>query len=170
MKKTFLFVVVCALVGAVVPVSGQCSLSGWVEDKDRGGTNVRATPAANAKVVKIFPFAKEDGEQAMVDIIGYSGGWLKIRSAETVDGTELLKEPAWISAKLVTASVETDTNKPATLYSTPSRRGRKVGTIPTEAPIRIAGFDCFGFKVTYKGKTGWLSKEDTCGSPVTTCP
>lgn len=127
MKRTIVFLTLFALIGAVLPVSGQCSLSGWVEDKDRGGTNVRATPAANGKVVKIFPFAKENGEQAMVNIIGYSGGWLKIRSAETVDGTELLKEPAWISAKLVTASVETDTNKPATLYSTPSRKAARSG-------------------------------------------
>lgn len=173
MKRTILFLTLYTLVGSALPgwaQKVQCSLSGWVEDKNKSGTKIRATPSTKGKVVKVFPFPKEDGEQAMLDIVGYSSGWLKVRYAETVDGSELLKNTAWISAKLITASVETNTGKPATLYATPSRKGRKVGTIPNETLITIVGFDCFGYKVAYKGRSGWLSREDTCGNPVTTCP
>ena len=173
MKRTLLFLVLCALAGVGVPVwaqKGQCTHSGWVQDKDKTGTNIRATPSTNGKVVTVFPFPKEDGEQVIVDTIGYDNGWLKIGRAETVDGTNLLNKAAWISGKMVTASVETKNSKPATLYAAPTRKSRKVGTIPNDTLIAIAGFDCFGFKVTYKGKTGWLSSEDTCGNPVTTCP
>jgi hypothetical protein len=143
---------------------------GWVQDKDKSGTNVRSASSPNAKIVKVFPFPKEDGEQVIVNTIGYDSGWLKIRFAETVDGTQLLDRVAWISGKMVTASVETKNSKPAMLYAAATRNSRKVGTIPNETLIAIVGFDCFGFKVSYKGKTGWLSSEDTCGNPVTTCP
>ena len=173
MKRTILLLSLYALIGAGVPATaqnGQCKLSGWVEDKDKKGTNVRATPSPKGKVVKIFAFPKDDGEQVMLETIGYDSGWLKIRSAETVDGTKLLDQVAWISAKMVRASVETNTGKPATLYAAPSRKSRKVGTIPSETPISIVGFDCFGYKISYKGSTGWLSRDDTCGNPVTTCP
>ena len=173
MKRTLLLVMLCALTGAGVPLwaqTGQCTHSGWVQDKDKNGTNVRAAPSSNAKMVKVFPFPKEDGEQVIVNTIGYDNGWLKIRHAETVDGTQLLDKAAWISAKMVKASVETKNSKPATLYAAPTRSSRKVGTIPNDTLIDIGGFDCFGFKVTYKGRTGWLSSEDTCGNPVTTCP
>jgi hypothetical protein len=173
MKRTILFLMLCVLTGARVPAlaqKGQCMHSGWVQDADKKGTNIRATPSLNAKIVKVFPFPKEDGEQVIVNTIGYDGGWLKIRLAESVDGTQLLDRDAWISAKMVTASVETKNSKPAILYAAPTRNSRKVGTIPNDTLIAIAGFDCFGFKVSYKGKTGWLSSEDTCGNPVTTCP
>jgi hypothetical protein len=148
----------------------QCTLSGWVEDKDKNGTNVRATPSPRGKIVTTFPFPNNDDEQVIVQIIGYTNGWLKIRSAETIDGTQLLDKAAWISARKVTATVETNNNKPAVLYASPSRKSRRVGSIPNTELITMVGFDCFGYKVTYKGTTGWLSNDDTCGNPVTTCP
>ena len=173
MKRAVIFLTILLL--AIVPSVGSaqtdgCSLWAWVNDKDKGGTNVRATPSVTGKVVTTFPFPADDDHLVIVDIIGYENGWLKIRGADTIDGTSLLSEPAWISAKLVSANVETNDNRPAVLYTQPKRSSRRAGTIPTNTPITIAGFDCFGYKVTYKGKTGWLAKDDVCGNPVTTCP
>jgi hypothetical protein len=173
MRRSIIFLslfLLAAAANASLAQDAGCSLSGWVQDNDKKGTNVRATPMVTGKAVSVFPFPSDDGEQVIVEIIGYKNGWLKIRSAETVDGTELLNKVAWISAKKVTASVETKNNKPATLYAGPTRKSRKIGTIPNETLISIAGFDCFGFKVSYKGKTGWLLKDNVCGNPVTTCP
>ena len=171
-RAVILLTILLASIAASVTAAqtGECSLGGWVNDKDKGGTNVRATPSTAGKVVTIFPFAAEDGEQAMVEIVGFENGWLRIRTADTVDGANLLSEPAWISAKLVTATVETKNNKPAALFSRPKRSSARAGTIPNNTPITIAGFDCFGYKVSYRGKTGWLAREDVCGNPVTTCP
>jgi hypothetical protein len=171
MRKRFLaFFMLTIAANASWAQNAQCTLSGWVEDKDKQGTNVRATPSAMGKVVTVFPFPSEDGDQAMVEIIGYDKGWLKISSAETIDGSRLLNETAWISAKKVTASVETNNNRPATLYSKPKRSSPKAGTIPNNTMISITGFDCFGYKVSHKGKSGWISRDDVCGNPVTTCP
>jgi len=147
-----------------------CVHSGWVTDKDPKGTNIRDTPSLKGKIIGNIPHAKDDGEQAILEIIGYSNGWLKIRLGESVDGATFFKGIGWISAKKVTATVETNNGKPASLYASPKKSSKKIGTIPSETLINIVGFDCFGFKVTYKGKTGWLSADDTCGNPVTTCP
>lgn len=144
--------------------------SGWVTDKDPKGTNVRERPGVKGNVIGKIPNARDDGEQAIVDVIGYSNGWLKIRLAESVDGTTFFKGIGWISAKKVTSNVETNAGKPAALYSSPRKSSKRVGTIPNDTLINIVGFDCFGFKVSYKGKTAWLSADDACGNPVTTCP
>ena len=173
MKKAVILLICFVLAIAVNNAQAQtteCWLSGWVNDKDKSGTNVRATPSAASNVVTVFPFASDDGEQAIVEITGYENGWLRIRAADTVDGANLLSEPAWISAKLVTASVETKNNKPATLYTLPKRSSPRAGTVPNGVALSITGVDCFGYKVLYKGRTGWLAKEDVCGNPVTTCP
>jgi hypothetical protein len=37
----------------------------------------RATPSPNGKIVKVFPFPKEDGDRSFVNTIGYNRGWLK---------------------------------------------------------------------------------------------
>lgn len=155
---------------AVFGQNEKCSHGGWVEDKDPKGTNIRDAPSLKGKIIGNIPHAEDDGEQAMLDIIGYSNGWLKIRFAETVNGDQLFNKTGWISAKMVTANVETGSSKPAVLYALPKRSSRKIGTIPNDTLIRIVGFDCFGFKVSYKGKTGWLKADDVCGNPVTTCP
>ncbi len=147
----------------------QCVQYGWVEDKDPNGTNVRDQPGLKGKIIAVLPFPKEDDETVTVEIIGYSNGWLKIRLAENGNG-KLFEGTGWISAQKVNARVETKNTKPATLYILPKKTSKKAGTIPDQENITILGVNCFGFKVAYKGKTGWLSSDDKCGNPLTTCP
>lgn len=171
MRQIFGFVVLLsAFCVSALAQDDSCVRSGWVTDKDPKGTNIRDAPGLKGKVIGTIPKAKDDGEQSIVDVIGYSNGWLKIRLAESVDGTTFFKGVGWISAKKVTANVETNTGKRAPLYSSPRKSSEKVATIPNDTLINIVGFDCFGFKVAYKGRTGWLSADDACGNPVTTCP
>lgn len=171
MKKLLMLSIYVAILGfAAFAQDDKCVHNGWVEDKDPKGTNIRNEPSLKGKVIGNIPHAKDDGEQGMLEIIGYKNGWLKIKFGESIDGTIFFKGIGWISAKKVTATVETNIGKPASLYFLPKKSSKKVGTIPSETLIKIIGFDCFGFKVSYKGKTGWLSAEDYCGNPVTTCP
>lgn len=171
MKKITISAILLLLFSlAIIAQDDKCVHSGWVEDKDPKGTNIRNSPSLQGKIIGNVPHAKDDGEQAMLEIIGYSKGWLKIRLAESIDGTTFFKGIGWISAKKVTASVETNMGKAAPLYSSPKKSSKKTGTIPGETLFNIIGFHCFGFKVSYKGKTGWISAEDYCGNPVTTCP
>lgn len=171
MKNIFILIILFFAFGLTAfAQDDKCVHYGWVEDKDPKGTNIRDSASLKGKIIGKIPHAKDDGEQAILEIIGYSNGWLKIRFAESVDGTTFFKGTGWISAKKVTSTVETNTNKPAILYSSPKKSSKKIGKIPSDTLINIVGFDCFGFKVSYKGKTGWLNAEDTCGNPVTTCP
>lgn len=164
---TFLIFIFCLTFFAQ---DDKCVHYGWVEDKDPKGTNVRDAPSLNGKIIGNIPHPNGIGEEGMVEIIGYSNGWLKIRLSENADGKVFFKGIGWVSAKKVTAAVETNNNKPASLYSLPKKSSKKVGTIPSGTLINIVGLDCFGFKISYKGKTGWLAAGDYCGSPVTTCP
>lgn len=153
--------------------TNECSFSAWVIDKDVNGLNVRETPGTNGNIIGKLKYANDDDEIVIVRIIGYSNGWVKINGAETVGGEEQFSGIGWVSAKMVTISTEQhngNASKPVPLYIQPKTSSKKVGTIPSDVNVQIVGFDCFGLKVTYKTKTGWLSVNDMCGNPVTTCP
>lgn len=174
MKKIFISVVVILSLGLPATfaqkVPDRCVQNAWVKDNDPSGTNVRSAPSINGKIVEVIAPADEDTGESTIEIVGFQNGWLKIRLFKTVGDEVKDYGTGWISAKKVDFSVETNDNKPATLYAQPTRSSRKVGSIPIYADFTIAGYDCFGMKITYKGKTGWISRDDTCGNPLTTCP
>ncbi len=165
---SFIFLIFIFSVSSPAQTTG-CVQYGWVEDKDPNGTNVRDQPGLKGKVLSVLPFPKNEDETVTVEITGYSNGWLKIRLAENGNG-KLFEGTGWISAKMVRARVETNTSTSATLYTLPKNTSKKAGTIPDQENITIVGVSCFGFKVTYNGKTGWLASDDFCGNPLTTCP
>jgi hypothetical protein len=149
----------------------KCVRTGWVEDTDPKGTNIRATPGLNGKIIAVVPHSADPEHDVTVEIIGYSDGWLKIKAAENVEQTFSWKGTGWISAKKVIFAIENQSGaRSAPFYALPKRSSKKIGSVPDTAKFVIVGFDCFGFKVSYKGKSGWLSGDDTCGSTVTTCP
>ncbi|HQU86448.1 MAG TPA: SH3 domain-containing protein [Pyrinomonadaceae bacterium] len=149
----------------------KCVLEGWIEDKDPKGTNVRNAPSIKGKIIDVLPFEDENSDepQGSYYILGYSNGWVKILLPEVVNDEYKIDKTGWVSAKLITSNVQTKSGKPANLYSLPNRKSKKVGKIPSENLIKIVGFDCFGFKIEYKGIVGWISSEDVCGNPLTTC-
>lgn len=179
MQKTIL---VLAFLVAALPVmaAAQCSIGAWVEDPElpKATTKVHQKPNLSSKGLADIPFAgDQDGEQAMLQVTGYSparvdryhSGWLRITSAVTVDGKELFKGDGWIPASRVRTNVQTPANKAAPIYVAPSKKANRAGTLATESMVEIVGFSCFGFKVRSNGKTGWLPRESSCGNPVTTC-
>ena len=159
-------------------VDETCSIKGWIEDKElHKDIFVHETPSPLGKTIGELPFGMEEEDQMIVEIIGYTkgeytNGWLKILKAVTVEDKVIFEGIGWIPALRVSANVQRpdgNSKKSATLYSQPKSSSKKVGTIPSETLIDIIGFDCFGLKVIYKGKKGWLSRKDICGNPVTTC-
>lgn len=175
-------ILVLAFVVAALPLAAaaQCTIGAWVQDPElpKATTKVHQRPRLSSKGVAEIPFAgDEDGEQAILRVTGYSPvkvdryhtGWVRISEAVTVDGKELFKGDGWIPASRVRTNVQTPTNKAANLYNSPSKKAARAGSLPTESMVEIAGFNCFGFKVRYKKKIGWLPKESSCGNPVTTC-
>lgn len=180
MHRRILMFVLLVTVGLPAAGAAQCSISAWVEDPElpKATTHVHKSPSLTSKELADIPFAgDEDGDQAILKVTGYSAarvdrywtGWVRISEATTVDGKELFKGSGWIPVDRVRTNVQTPTNKAATLYSSPTKKGGRAGTVPTEAMVEIVGFNCFGFKVKHKTKVGWLPKDHSCGNPVTTC-
>jgi hypothetical protein len=164
----FVFVIAAALPAAA---TAQCSLNAWIEDEILPKeTMVRERPDSGSKRIGEIPYAKaDDAEESMIEVTGYSKGWLRISSATTIDGTEIFKGEGWIPAQRVRTNVQTPTNKAAPIYVAPSKKSKRAGTLASDSMVEIVGFNCFGFKVRSKGKTGWLPRESSCGNPVTTC-
>lgn len=146
----------------------KCVQRVWVEDKDPKGTNIRDAPSIKGKIIDVIPRATDEEPEGSIDVVAYSNGWLKTVWTETVNGKDVRKF-GWISAKKVGFSIEVKSGGPAPLYSSPSRSSKKIASVPETASFTIVGIGCFGFKISYKGKTGWLWEGDTCGNPLTTC-
>lgn len=148
--------------------SDKCVQRVWVEDKDPKGTNIRNTPSIKGKIIDVIPPATDEEPEGFIDVVAYSNGWLKTVWTEVVNGKDVHKS-GWISAKKVRFSIEIKSGGPAPLYSSPSRSSKKIASVPETASFTIVGIGCFGFKISYKGKLGWLWQGDTCGNPLTTC-
>ncbi len=153
--------------------NGDCSIRAWVEDKVMiKDIFVHESPETTSKNIGEIKFVLEDGDETIVEIIGFKNGWLKIKRAVTIDGQTVFEGQGWIPAGRVTANVQRpdgNSKRSVPLYSRPTLSSKKAGTIPSETLVKVVGYDCFGLKVKYKGKIGWLPKNYMCGNPVTTC-
>lgn len=162
-----------ACFAGAMSAQNKCAIRAWVEDatliKD---IFVHAEPSTTSKTVGEIPFVMEDGEETIVDIIGYKNGWIEIGRASSIEDLTVFSGLGWIAASRVTANVQRpdgNSRKTAPLYSRPILSSKKAGTLPSETLVKIIGHSCFGLKVKHKNKTGWLPKKYICGNPVTTC-
>jgi uncharacterized protein YgiM (DUF1202 family) len=176
MQKILLLLTLVSLLFCAQAVFAQneepsCGINGYVIDKDPKGLNVRDKPNVNGKIIAKLPHkSNEDDDIVTVYITGYSNGWVKIARADTVGGGKIFDDIGWVSAKMVVTGTKgsEDYDKPAPLYAQANTKS-KIGTIPSDAEVQIAGFACGWIKVTYKGKSGWIKTQNICGNPVTTC-
>lgn len=154
-------------------VDEKCVFNAWIgEGKPNKYIFVHATPNPSSKVVGEIIDMGEEEVETTIEIIGYSNGWVKIRKAYNSDFDTAFEGTGWISAERVTVTTQRldgNMKKGVTLYAKPSSKSKNLDTIPNEKAVKVVGFDCFGLKVKYKNKIGWLSKDQLCGNPVTTC-
>lgn len=171
MKKTIilgLLILTCAL-SPTFAQGDNCVHRVWVEDKDPKGTNIRDTPSIKGKIIDVIAPATDEEAEGSLEVISYSNGWLKTRWTEIVNGKEKTKF-GWISVKKVAFAIESKSGKRSVpLYSSASRKSKKIASVPDTAKFDIVGLSCFGFKISYNGKTGWIWEGDACGNPLTTC-
>lgn len=169
MKKILILAILISFLGSnIFAQSGKCVQRVWIEDDDPKGTNIRNAPSIKGKIIDVIPPATDDEPEGSIDVVAYSNGWLKTVWTETVKGKDVNKF-GWIFAKKVGFAIEVKSGGPASLYSSPSRSSKKIASVPETASFTIIGISCFGFKISYKGKIGWLWEGDTCGNPLTTC-
>jgi hypothetical protein len=65
-----------------------CSLSGWSNDPDPAGLNIRISPRADAEIIGRVPPARAQGGDsyaAEFDIIGSRNGWFLVRAVKFAD-------------------------------------------------------------------------------------
>ena len=169
MKKILILAILISFLGLnIFAQSGKCVQRVWIEDDDPKGTNIRDAPSIKGKIIDVIPRATDEEPEGSIDVVAYSNGWLKTVWTETVKGKDVNKF-GWISAKKVGFAIEVKSGGPAPLYSSPSRSSKKIAAVSETASFTIIGIGCFGFKISYKGKIGWLWEGDTCGNPLTTC-
>lgn len=87
-----------------------CSLSGWSNDPDPAGLNIRSAPRADADIIGKVPAARaQSGESyaAEFDIIGSRNGWFLVRTVKFADygsgkgDKAVFAGPGWVFADKV---------------------------------------------------------------------
>jgi SH3-like domain-containing protein len=147
-----------------------CDLDAYVVEEDEKGLNVRSGPGKDHKVIAVLT-GDEDDEQT-VHITGISSGWMRISTAQSLEGKSLFKGTGWVFASKLGTSVRPDGKGgyEARLYQEPNVKSAVVGKVAAEDGTVIVG--CKGAWVQVKSEkiVGWLSPEGQCPNPVTTCP
>lgn len=162
-----------------------CSISGWSNDKDPVGLNVRAAPRKDAGIIGHIPPEKMQGRDsyaAEFDIVGSRDGWFLVRDVRFVDYGDgkgdriLFRGPGWVYADKVRFLINN-----SDLRSAADRDSSVVMALLS--PDRTAGPDsasidhvyaCHGdfadIAVHMNGPTkrGWAT--GICSNQVTTCP
>jgi hypothetical protein len=188
---TLTIAVVCSLppaaaVAATVDTAGAaaCALSGWSNDPDPAGLNIRAAPRADAEIIgRVPPPEAGEGYAAEFSIIGSRNGWflingVKFRAYEGGRGERsLFRGPGWVFA-----------DKVRFLINRPEVRGAAADNAPILAKLRApdgtSGPDSakidhvFGCSGTFaevaahmegqRPVRGWVT--GICSNQVTTCP
>lgn len=147
-------------------------LSGYVNDPDPKGVNVRAAPSIKARVIAVLPKvgSKDDPNGTMVEIVATRNGWLRIVKAETVDEKVTFKGSGWVHASRIATGLQPRGANTVPLYAGPSLRSRLIARMPMDD--EGAFLTCKGkwVRVRVGKRTGWLAPDNQCPSPVTTCP
>lgn len=175
-------------IAATVDSSGvtACALSGWSNDPDPSGLNIRAAPGTDAEIIGRVPPAKAqagDSYAAEFRITGSRNGWFLVSRVKFADygsgkGDRILfGGPGWVFADKVRFLINR-----AEVRSAPADNAQLVATLrtadgsggPDSATIDHV-FGCSGAfaeaAVHMEGQRqvrGWVT--GICSNQVTTCP
>ena len=179
------FLSTAAGIAATVDTAGvaACALSGWSNDPDPAGLNIRAAPRADAEIIGRVPQPREKEEAAEFDIIGSRNGWFLITGVRFVDyytgkgDRAVFAGPGWVFADKVrflinNADVRSAPAKDASVLA--KLRTPDGASGPDSATIDHV-FGCSGAfadaAVHMEGQRpvrGWIT--NICSNQVTTCP
>jgi SH3-like domain-containing protein len=156
---------------AAAPVT-PCDANAYVVEEDENGLNVRSGPGKEYSVIAVLT-DKDDDEQ-LVHITGISGSWMRVSSAEALNGKSLFKGTGWVFAGKLGTSVRPDSKGgyQARLYQDADLKSPVVAKVPAEDGTVLVSCKGKWLQVKLQGETikGWLSPEGQCPNPVTTCP
>jgi hypothetical protein len=177
-----------AQAGSAQPVQGAtaCAISGWSNDPDPAGLNVRAAPSKDARVVARIPPSRAqagDTYAAEFDIVASRDGWLLIRNARFADygggkGDRIVfPGPGWVFADKVRFLInDIDLRgRPSAQSPIVARLSTADGASGPDSAVIDHVYGCAGafadVAVHMSGKPstrGWATR--ICSNQVTTCP
>jgi hypothetical protein len=163
-----------------------CTLSGWSNDPDPAGLNIRAAPRADAEIVGRVPPPEEqagDSYAAEFDIIGSRNGWFLINGVTFRDygggkGARVrFGGPGWVFGDKVRFLINRAEVRSAPAENAPilARLGTPDGKGGPDSAMIDRVFGCSGAfaeaTVHMEGQRqvrGWVT--GICSNQVTTCP
>jgi len=141
------------------PVRG-CRLEVFVNDPDPSGLNIRSAPGTKGRIVASIV----DGD-AMIEVTGSSGNWLRVQLVRGVDGTVHYKGQAWVFGPLTGVRAE----RTVVLRAAPQKTSPVVATMPAEQIGEVQACDARWVRVRNGRSAGWMAPGAHCGNSVTGC-
>jgi len=138
----------------------RCRLAVFVNDTDPAGLNLRRSPGTESQIVTTIA----DGD-AMLDVTGSSGKWLRVERARGADGTVQFEGVAWTFGPLTAVRA----NRPVALYAGPGQTGSGITTMPADQIGEVQECDGMWVRVRYGKSGGWMAPGAHCGNSVTGC-
>ncbi len=135
---------------AEAQTSTKCDVKTYIEDRDPNGTNIRAAPDKDSKVLQ-----RIKNDDVIVRVTGFSDGWFEISAAEDIGGDTLFKGRGWIHSSLLGIGIaEGD----ARFYAQPKKNSRVLMRLkPEESAVKLIACQNDWVKIQTGGKTGWLA-------------
>lgn len=134
-----------------------CSVSAYLNDPDKSGTNIRETPKGKAKGKLTYD---PNCDCKIVSFKGSKDGWME------------LNEGGWVFAELFAVDTRNyGQEQKLFLYESANVDSKVVAEYLGERQMTILGCEGTWLYVKGKdGKKGWLPDEMVCANPLTTCP
>jgi len=163
-----------------------CSLSGWSNDPDPAGLNIRLAPRADAEIIGKVPPARAqagDSYAAEFEIIGSRNGWFLVRGVKFADygsgkgDKAVIAGPGWVFADKVRFMINRAEVRSAPAAEAPvlARLRSADGSAGPDSAFIDHVYSCSGAfaeaAVRMEGKPavrGWVT--GICSNQVTTCP
>ena len=137
-----------------------CYLAVYVNDPDPAGLNLRRAPGAESQIVATIV----DGD-AMLDVTGSSGKWLRVERARGVDGTVQFKGEAWVFGPLTAVRA----NRALTLRVAPELDSPVITSMAADDFGAVQACDAKWVRVRFGKSDGWMPPGAHCGNSVTGC-
>jgi len=145
-----------------------CNVGAYINDPDPKGLNVRLGPGTHYKVLKRLQ--SDHGVPPMIKVAAKHGLWFQITEAHNIETNLIFKGPGWVYAPLLATSTRSTSGMHTALYRTPSKVSPLKHKIPALSQVTLLSCQGNWLKVQYKNQIGWLSPQEQCPNPVTTCP
>jgi SH3-like domain-containing protein len=143
-----------------------CQIRAFVIDKDSNGVQVRSNPSEDSKVIGNLP---TNTLGVIVNLSASQGDWVQLTKAESPEKIQF-QGTGWVKSQLLGTSTRGYGSQGVSAYASASTQSSAIGRIPARKRVKLLSCDQSWAFVEYEGLQGWISRDDQCPSPLTTCP